>query len=168
MEDPQHLAVKRPKVDEAPCKVCLVEDEFNVVDEGVPLFVRLFSWFKLVKVWAALRADDTKGINPKHLRISCQVSQSPELEFYLEIPLPDGGTLLKSLRKKDEAIEPQPLLLLSALLAAVLALFGKRPSLGSLGPRRRALLGLLAAVLALPKWRAALLRAVSLTNRSAE
>ena len=41
-----------------------------VVDNMVPDFKKFIAWCRLVKLWAALRSDDTEGINPALLRLT--------------------------------------------------------------------------------------------------
>ena len=41
----------------------------KVVDLSEKRYVRAFSWFKLLKLWAALRWDDTMGIPPSSVQM---------------------------------------------------------------------------------------------------
>ena len=45
----------------------LVLFESTVTDRAAPKFVRLYSWLRLVRVWAALRFDDHRGIIPRRM-----------------------------------------------------------------------------------------------------
>jgi hypothetical protein len=47
----------------------VVAMELYVVDEEHPLLLRAYCWVKLVKIWAGLRGDDTRGILPSELRL---------------------------------------------------------------------------------------------------
>jgi hypothetical protein len=44
--------------------------EAAVHDVGYPLFKRFVAWVRLLKVWAALRSDDTEGMVPQGLRLT--------------------------------------------------------------------------------------------------
>ena len=41
-----------------------------VMDVGTPSFSRFMAWVRLVKLWAALRSDDTEGLVPRDLRLT--------------------------------------------------------------------------------------------------
>eukprot|EP00973_Karenia_brevis_P026717 3687151-Karenia_brevis.AAC.1 len=43
--------------------------ENSVVDTSQPRFLRAYAWLKLVRVWAALRADDVQGLLPETVKI---------------------------------------------------------------------------------------------------
>lgn len=43
--------------------------EKKVVDVSEKKYIRAFSWFKLIKLWAALRWDDTMGIPPSSIQM---------------------------------------------------------------------------------------------------
>eukprot|EP00973_Karenia_brevis_P027383 3775332-Karenia_brevis.AAC.1 len=43
--------------------------EHFVVDTSQPRFLRAYAWLKLVRVWAALRADDVQGLLPETVKI---------------------------------------------------------------------------------------------------
>ena len=54
--------------------------ERAVVDAELPLFVRGYAWYRLVRHWASLRFDDTSGISPGSRRvISRNCSSSGEV-----------------------------------------------------------------------------------------
>eukprot|EP00973_Karenia_brevis_P074705 10382032-Karenia_brevis.AAC.1 len=42
--------------------------ELLVIDEGQRRFLRVYTWLKLVRVWAALRSDDVQPVLPGTLR----------------------------------------------------------------------------------------------------
>lgn len=42
--------------------------ELIVTDTGEYRFLRVYAWFKLVRLWASLRGDDIQGILPQSLK----------------------------------------------------------------------------------------------------
>ena len=44
--------------------------ESMVVDEDYPKYKRFIAWVRLIKVWAALRSNDTESITPANLKLS--------------------------------------------------------------------------------------------------
>jgi hypothetical protein len=50
--------------------IFIVAMEAAVHDEDHPLFKRFIAWVRLLKVWAALRSDDTEGLVPQALRLT--------------------------------------------------------------------------------------------------
>ena len=40
-----------------------------VVDSSSPKFLRMFAWFRLVRLWACLRFDDHRGLLPQSMRL---------------------------------------------------------------------------------------------------
>ena len=48
----------------------------DLMNEQHPLFLRGLAWVKLLKVWAALRFDDLKGLLPREVRGVLWVPQS--------------------------------------------------------------------------------------------
>ena len=50
--------------------VFIVAMESAVHDAHYPLFKRFVAWVRLLKVWAALRSDDTEGMVPQELRLT--------------------------------------------------------------------------------------------------
>jgi hypothetical protein len=50
--------------------IFIIAMEHAVHDESYPLFKRFVAWVRLLKVWAALRSDDTEGMIPHELRIT--------------------------------------------------------------------------------------------------
>eukprot|EP00971_Amphidinium_carterae_P036907 725521-Amphidinium_carterae.1 len=49
------------------CLSMLAAREALVVDDTLPVYLRMYSWRSLVKVWATLRFDDMRGIFPQTL-----------------------------------------------------------------------------------------------------
>ena len=43
--------------------------EIVVLDEGQPVCVRAYAWYRLVKIWAGLRADDMRGTPPDRVAL---------------------------------------------------------------------------------------------------
>ena len=43
--------------------------EIVVLDEGQPVYVRAYAWYRLVKIWAGLRADDMRGTPPDRVAL---------------------------------------------------------------------------------------------------
>jgi hypothetical protein len=50
--------------------IFIVAMEAAVHDAHYPLFKRFIAWVRLLKIWAALRSDDTEGMVPQELRIT--------------------------------------------------------------------------------------------------
>jgi hypothetical protein len=50
--------------------IFIVAMEYAVHDKHYPLFKRFIAWVRLLKVWAALRSDDTEGLVPQELRLT--------------------------------------------------------------------------------------------------
>eukprot|EP00973_Karenia_brevis_P038015 5241784-Karenia_brevis.AAC.1 len=50
-------------------RTMLAAIEHMVVDTSQPRFLRAYAWLKLVRVWAALRADDVQGLLPETVKI---------------------------------------------------------------------------------------------------
>ena len=38
-----------------------------VIDEEAKVYIRMYAWFKLLKIWGALRFDDHRGLDPSRL-----------------------------------------------------------------------------------------------------
>ena len=63
-------ATRPPKKAPAFLVVVLVSMEILVMDTSAPLYLRAFCWVKLLKVWMALRSDDTEGLVPGDLAMT--------------------------------------------------------------------------------------------------
>jgi hypothetical protein len=50
--------------------VFIVAMESAVLDAQYPVFKRFIAWVRLLKIWAALRSDDTEGMVPQELRLT--------------------------------------------------------------------------------------------------
>ena len=68
----QQLQAGAPDVEKAPSytTIMLIAPELMIISDEDPIYVRIYAWVLLIRVWASLRCDDTVGVRPAHVRLT--------------------------------------------------------------------------------------------------